>query len=495
MPKDPTDATQPATDADGGARGMDFDREVVSGTAAQLIRVVIGLLGVVVFAVVLGPASFGGATLVLTIVAILEQPVFGWAMACKQRLAAQSISGGAALVMLTGGTLAWTGIVLGATVLFSPTIMRFTGLQWGWLFVPLLLLTTVLLAALRVLIEGKGRIGAATWYETAAAITTTPLQVCLVLVGYGAYGMLGGLTVGAGILVPVAVRTFGWKVERPTRTDFQSVWEYARWGIAQSLLGRVFARLDVLLLGFLLGPLSVGWYEVAWKVVLPAGIISQVAGGSLMTSVASATGGCGRVTDEKIAEIRRTLGLGAFLAIPVVFGALVVGESLLIAVFGAAYRDATPLLIGLAGFQVLVTQTTPLLQTLNGVNRIRITVPITAITLIINAVLGLLLVPEVGAVGVVIATLVAQLIQYLLSLAAVMESIGRFVPITRLLTVETIAGAGMAGLLANIPGPANTLPVVIGYIVLGGASYFVLVLALSPEARTFLQKLPIGPCS
>jgi hypothetical protein len=113
------------------------------------------------------------------------------------------------------------------------------------------------------------------------------------------------------------------------------------------------------------------------------------------------------------------------------------------------------------------------------------------VPLAINALLALVLVSDIGAIGIVIATLVAQLIQYLLSLGAVIQSVGRFVPVTRLLIVECIAGVGMARLLMSVPGSVDTLPVVVSHVSLGGSSYLALILALSSEPRTFLRGLPV----
>jgi O-antigen/teichoic acid export membrane protein len=300
--------------------------------------------------------------------------------------------------------------------------------------------------------------------------------------------MLGGLVVGAGLLIPFAARTFGWKVDQPTKDEIHSVWEFARWSIPQSLLGRVYSRLDILLLGFILGPTPVGWYEVAWKVVLPSGIISQVASDGLMTSVAVEGTGGKEINEKFTNRIRQTLDAGSFLAIPAFFGSLVIGKPLLTEVFGVAYESATPFLVGLAVFQVIVTQTTPLIQTLNGIDKVRVTVPITAVTLAINALLGFALITTIGPVGVVVATIIAQVVQYILSLVALMRTVGTFLPITRLHIVEIIAGLSMAIVLYLIPVQIEGNIIVASSVVLGSFIYFSIILSLSKRSRNFVQR-------
>lgn len=475
-------------DTDSVQNVMNFNQEVLSGTTAQIVRTLIGIIGIIVFAVVLGPTSFGGATLILTIVTITEQPIFGWATACKQRIASDRLSDGAAIVILFVGTILWTVFVAVCALIFAPTIRMLTGLQWGWVFFPLLLLTTVLLAALRVIIEGKGLLGAATWYEAAVAITTTPLQVVLVLMGYGAYGMLGGLVIGAGVLIPFATKTFGLEFDQPTKNDVHSVLEFAQWSILQTLLGRLYSRLDILLLGFIIGPTPVGWYEVAWKVALPSGIISQVASDGLMTDVAVKSTSGKEVVNKFTSRIRQTLDVGCFLAIPAFFGSLVIGKPLLIEAFGPAYRSAAPFLIGLTLFQVIFSQTLPLMQTLNGIDKIRLTVPITAITLVINASVGFTLIPTIGPIGVVVASIIAQLVQYILSLVILARLVGTFSPVTRLHIIEVIAGLTMATAIYTIPIEFEGIPLVASLIMLGIVIYFSVILALSERSRRFARE-------
>jgi len=463
---------------------MDLRQEVFSGSIAQVLRFVIGLVGTIVLAIVLGPNSFGGVALVLTLVYFLDQPIEGWSVAAKQRIAEGSQSPRAALGGFLLATTAWLVVLGGGVLVAADPIRSFTGLAIGPPFVLLVTVTTSVLAGLRSLMAGRGQVGAAAWYQTAAALTTTPLQVGLVVLSYGAFGMLGGLVAGTAVLMPFAARRVAARPSLPTWHELDSQWQYARKAVLQLTFGRIYDRVDLLLLGLLLTPTAAGHYEVAWKLVLPTSVVTGVAAGGLMTQVANRGDG----DQDPTNDIEGVLSVASVLAVPAVFGAAVLGRPLLVVLFGTQYAPAAPLLVGLAAYQVVSTQSTPLVQTLNGLDRVELTIPITALGLAVNVVLGVALIDKFGASGVVIATVVAQVLVHLLLIVAVRSEVGPVLPITRPFLAQLLAGAAMALLLGSLPldfdGP---LSVALG-IGIGGGSYCTALFGLSARTRrTMLQ--------
>ncbi len=458
---------------------MNLRREVLSGTIAQVLRFVIGFVGTVVMAIILGPESFGGVALVVTLVYFLDQPIEGWAIAAKQRIASGAQSPEIAFGGFLLATTVWLVVIGIGVAMTAGQIQSFTGLEIGPPFVLLVAVTTSVLAGLRSLLAGRGQVGAANWYQTATALTTTPLQVGLVVIGYGALGMLGGLVAGTGVLLPFAVRRVTPRLSHPTRAELLSQWRYARKVIIQIVFGRVYARVDLFLLGTLLSPSSVGHYQVAWKLVLPTAVVTGVAAGGLMTRVASNTGR----GESPVDEIEGVLSFASVLAIPAFFGTAVLGRPLLIALFGPAYAPAATLLVGLAAFRVLSTQSVPLVQTLNGLDAVGQTIPIKALGLVINVILGVVLVDRYGAIGVVVATILAQMLVYALLVNAVRSELGAFSPVTLPFVAQLVAGTSMAvGLLAlplDLEGPW-TVAVAVG---LGAVGYGAILLGLSAGTR------------
>jgi O-antigen/teichoic acid export membrane protein len=464
---------------------MNLRQEVFSGSLAQVLRFVIGLVGTIVMAIVLGPESFGGVALVLTLGSFLDQPIGGWAVAAKQRIADQSQSPRTALGGFLLAAAAWM-VVLGAGVTVAADPIRsFTGLIMGPPFVLLVIVTTSVLAGLRSLLVGRGQVGAAAWYETAMALTTTPLQIGLVVLGYGALGMLGGLVAGAAVLIPfVARRVAGWP-SVPTKEEIVSQGEYARKAILQLTFGRVYDRVDLFLLGALLTPTAAGYYEVAWKLILPTSVVTGVAAGGLMTRVANrASNG-----ESPTGDIERVLSVASVLAVPAVFGTAILGRPLIVVLFGATYAPAAPLLVGLAVYQVVSTQSAPLIQTLNGLDRIERTIPITALGLAFNVVLGVALIHPYGAIGVILATILAQALVYALLVIAVRLEVGPISPVTRPFLAQVLAGATMAAILLSIPIEFDGIRTVSLGIAVGGICYCVALLSLSSATRRAVFKI------
>jgi O-antigen/teichoic acid export membrane protein len=107
-------------------------------------------------------------------------------------------------------------------------------------------------------------------------------------------------------------------------------------------------------------------------------------------------------------HVTNNIIFASLIAIPLFFGALAMPESIVMTVFGEKYREAAPLLIGLGLFQIIRTQATQASSVLSGHDRPDLHLWIRTVTLVLNLILGVPLIFQLGALGVVIATVVAE---------------------------------------------------------------------------------------
>lgn len=398
------------------ASEVPFGAEVTKGFIAKFLLAAIGFAGTIFFARILGPVSFGGFYLLLSVIHIVKLPVDGFSEASKKRFSEsqtdrQAIAGATWLVVVAVG-------ILGSIAAFhsGSYLAAFTGLEDALILFVVLFVALSLFTPFQGLLSGTGRISRTIWIDFLRSLLTTPLQLVFVLYGYGAAGMAYGLSVATLFTIPVTHYFLRTVPRIPNRDTLDQLWSYARHSSISALLSRAYSRFDILLLGLLLTPAAAAQYEVALKLTLPAILVSEVAGEGLMARVSNLDSK-GRAV---ALDISNTLSFASILSIPIFFGALILSRSLVVTVYGPEYAKAANLLIGLALFRLFETQVSPLGQAIKGLDRPDINVRVSAVALVVNIVLGILFTIRIGSIGVVIATVIAEGFRYV-SLATILR--------------------------------------------------------------------------
>ncbi|WP_435159672.1 oligosaccharide flippase family protein [Haladaptatus sp. DFWS20] len=473
------------------AAGISLSRETLGGTVAQFTMAAVGFAGTVIFARWLGPSAFGGVYLLFALAKIVDRPMNGWSLAAKKRLsesdALRPPAFGAQLLF----NVVW--VVLAAVAVFfaEDALRNYTGLALAPFLLVLLLATESVYETLESLVQGRGRISAATWNDTLRSVLTLPLQIWFVAIpGIAAAGMVYGLAVASAVTLPVVALFVSTRPAIPSRTFVRSLADYAWYSIPTTVLGTTYDRLDVLLLGFLLGSASAGYYEVAWKLTLPAVFVADVAGRGLMATVSArrAQGdGVGR-------DVSNTISYAAILAFPIFFGSLALSESLVVTVYGPDYRNAALLLIGLAGYRVIRTQSGPLMQAVHGLDRPDVAMRLSAVAVAVNLVFGVVLTLQFGPIGVVVATVVAETMLYLGGLLFLRRTVSGLVPISRPMVEQVGASFAMFGVvwMARASVSVRSWIDLAALVSLGGVVYVSILLVVSPGVRHTLEEAVRG---
>jgi O-antigen/teichoic acid export membrane protein len=389
------------------ASTVSFGGETLKATIAKFTMALSGFAGTIVFARVLGPTSFGGFYLLLSVVQMTDRPFKGLERAVKKRFAQDDTENGEILGILIGFATIWTSIVLLGGWLFRSWLSEYTGLDTA--IVPFAVLVVGLLGTTPLtLIQAKGKVGASEWADAVRSYLTLPLQLAFVLLGFGAAGMAYGLAGATVLVAPVGLYYVTTRPVIPSKQTVLYMWSFAKYSIPSGFVGKAYDRFDLLLLGYLLAPAAAANYEVAAMLTLPATFVASAASGLLMPRISQLAS-----RGEGVAEdISRTLAFSSVLSIPIFFGALAIPNALVVTIYGGEYTGAGVLLITLAVYRVVGTQTEPMLQSLDGLDMPQMTFKLSTIALAVNIPLGILLVTEIGAAGVVVATIVAEFIRY-----------------------------------------------------------------------------------
>lgn len=459
---------------------MNLGTEALKGSLGKFVQGILGFGGVIVFTRLVGKSDFGGYYLLLSLVLLANRPIVGVANAVMKRWS--EVDGehrqlfGAVLVINTILSI----VVLGGVYLLRDPLVDYVGLDGAPLLFVTLFVCLSFFAPTQRMLAGNGWPAKKIWNDTLRSVFTLVLQIVLVLSGLGALGMGYG-TVGATILVvPVALYYLRVVPALPSRETLESIWEYARYSTPTSLINQTYNKLDVILLGFFVGTVSVANYEVALKLTIPAGFVSAAIGSGLMPKISNATSrGEGFIDD-----VKNSVGYTSILAIPIFFGALAIPEALVVTAFSGEYTSAAPYLVGLALYQLLSTQSGMYNQTLRGMDHPDLVFRLSAVTLTLNILLGVGLVLWMGPLGIVIATVCAEALQYILSFYYVQREATRFNPIPRPVQMQLVAGGVMfiaVELLSRIGiGSWMELLFVVGS---GGLVYGVVLLGISSGLR------------
>lgn len=386
-----------------------FGIQVLKGFAGNILTAVIGFVGSILFARVLGPTGYGAFYVISAVVKLADNPVKGFSTAGKKRLSesdarASEIAGGALLV----GALV-TLVLCPLVLLFG---IPFVNVEGEREFFVILFVGMLFFKLLQPLIAGSGKFGAPTLLDSGRSFFTITFQLTLVLLGWGVGGMVVGLALGSAVMLPFSFRVLEIHPAWPSLDVVRNMWEYARWSMPKSVVGSAISRMDVVLLSTVLTTGAAGQYRVAMNVLIPATFVSGVIGSGVFIKTSES------VSQDESPRERIELGIGftSILAIPIFFGALAMSVDIVTTIYGNQYKVAGTLLIGLAAYKLFETQSDQLLSAISGFDRPDLRFYISLGVLVTNVTLGIILLSEIGILGIVVATLITGALRWLVSL-------------------------------------------------------------------------------
>lgn len=417
-----------------------FGVEVSKGFVAKILLAIAGFLGSVVFARVLGPEVYGAYAILLSLLHVLDNPITGFGQAYKKRISETDTDRGEIVGMgvLVGGAI----VAVIAASLYLVADIPYIEVEHATTFLIILLGGVGGFLIFQPMIAGVGDFGTAIVIDMIRSFLTIPIQLALVLLGFELGGMVYGLAIASVLTVPVSLKVLGVYPTMPSWATVRSVWAFAKYSIPKGIVGTTYSNLDILIIGAVLTTGLSGQYKVAMNIVLPATFISAVMASGLFAEVSKL-----RSQDEDVTTvINLNVSFASFFAIPMFFGVLAMPESIVVTVYGPEYAQAGLILLGLAFYQIFNTQSSQLQSVISGLDRPDLGLYILSITLVLNIILGVYLALEIGVMGVVVATIIAEMA----TLGMLMYSVRRrvsygFVPKT--LRREIYSGILMFGVV------------------------------------------------
>jgi O-antigen/teichoic acid export membrane protein len=438
-----------------------------------------GFVATFVIARELGPEPLGIYTIGVGLLYVTSIPLNAVTTAVSKRMSEGSEQG----AYLSAGAF-----MIGAiTVVAAAVILGLRGVVESYVGADVALLLAALVAGqalyatVQAVLTGERRVEVTGASEVVERVVRTALQIGFIVAGYSVAGLflgyVGSLFVAA-VLTVVVVRT---RPRRPTRAQFASLWRFAKHSWFGPLKARSFGWMDTIVLALFVAPGLIGVYEVAWTlsnvVALLGGSIRRV----LFPEMSNlSTGGDFERIRHFLDEAFVYTGV---LAIPGLFGAVVVGDRVL-AIYRPTFSQGATVLGLLIVAQIASMFGDQLLSAIDAVDRPDVTLRINGLFVVLNLVLNVVLVWTIGWVGAAIATVLSTTIVLVASFVALDRIVGRPPIPVQELGREVVAALVMAAVVAAVePFVPTGHYLTVALVSLGATVYGLVLLSLSARIR------------
>ena len=324
------------------------------------------------------------------------------------------------------------------------------------------------------ILQGFNRIKWSTGLNALSGVGRLVFVVLFVLAGLGAVGAFLGyvagftlsVLVGAALLYRYHYRTYD-EAGRMEQGLTERILKYSLPLTLTKGAGVLDKRVDIILVGFFLNPVAVGYYVVAKQVAE----ISGMPASSFGYTVSPAYGKRKAADeDERAARLYEyAMRYTLLFYIPACVGLILVAGPTVDLVFGEEYTGAVPILQVMSGF-VLVNAVNKITSDgLDYLGRARERATLKTATAVGNFLLNLALIPTIGVVGAAVATVVTYTAYTLGNVYYIHAELGiRVAGVARDAAITCLVALGMGlAVVFAVPYISGILTLV-GVILLGG---------------------------
>lgn len=376
----------------------------------KIFRKAVGLLVGVLLARYLGPALFGkfsfalALVMILTPVALLSLDMLSIKRLIQQPSSRDEVLGTSFLLMTAGGVIAF-GLAVALIFLLRPgdSLMH-------WL-VGILAASSLVQAFIIIefWFESQLQWKFNVYAKTSAFLLLSICKIVLILmqaplIAFAWAGLAETVAGSIGLIIVYQMNGFSikdWYFSRPMASSLLSdSWPL----ITSAMLTVIYMRIDQIMIGTMISNEELGNYSVAVQVSEVWFFIPIVICSSVFPAIVEAEAFSDELFHARMQQLYRLMAFLAYMvALPITFFSTRIIEVL----FSAAYADAGPLLAILIWSVVFTSFGAARHQMIVAKNWTRVDLASIALGCALNIFMNLLLIPEYGAKGAVIATFIS----------------------------------------------------------------------------------------
>lgn len=455
---------------------MELGEKTTLTFIAQIITTVIGFVATLYFARVLGEAVLGSYFLVVAVV--LWVKAIG-AVSIETAVEKRISAGNDPRAYFGAG-----GILIAIVfVIMAALMLLFRGQVRSYVDVPVpaiiaLVFGTLTFSYLGSILQAEQRVHISSLVETVDRLTRALLQIALVVVGYGLFGLLAGHVVGVVVATIVAAGLVSIKIGRPKRHHFTEIFQFAKYSWLGGITARTFASLDTLVLGVFVSTGLIGIYEIAWNVASILVIFGNSIARVMFPTISASEDQSSRVA----ALVEDATAFTGLFVIPGLVGSILLGQEVL-GIYGSAFQKGAFILVLLVGARLLQSYTSQFTSALMAIDKPDVSFRINAVFVTVNLILNVVLVWLFGWVGAAVATLTSSMLALLLAYRAITVHIAFAVP-WREIGNQLLAAVLMGCFVFFVDSATDeTMVLTLVLICSGAVTYFGVLIVLSPRFR------------
>lgn len=428
---------------------MNVTRSSTKAFVGSLGTTIVGFVGLVAFARLLGSELLGAYFLFQALISML-----GIAADLGVRTGVEKqMSGEARRDVVLSSALVLYAITLVPAVtgvlLLSAQVNAYVGAPVAHLLVLALAVRQANRLVMSAL-KGELRVGETATLQFAEKVLWLVAGLALVRSGAGTLGPVWGVVIGSAGSLAWGL----WKLDTtpatPTLSRVRGLLTFAKYNFIPSVGLKIHSWMDVLLIGYLLSQTMVGAYEVSWKVAGTTTLLAGAIGSTLLPQV-SAWDSDDR--SERIgAAVSAAITPSLVIILPAIVGGLVLAPEILGLVFGPEFTVAS------VAFVVLVAGKVPgaiqgiVGRVLLGLDKPHLVARATLYMIALNLGLNVVLIATFGLVGAAVGTTVAFTAGLLVRVRYLQRFVSIRVPYRELgwcVLASAIMGVVVAGLAAE----------------------------------------------
>lgn len=460
---------------------------------ANSVAAVVAVVGVVLFARVLGATTFGVFVLFQGVVNVISVFVdLGIDEAVEKR-----ISEG--VDERRAGTLLTTALVveMGVVVIIGLLLVAFTGEVNGYLGRDVVLYLPPVLLAERVgwllihALRGEQSVERAAFLGTARQVTFVGSGLALSLAGLGIAGAIIGYALGWTVVIAEGYRSLELEITTVGLDAGRSLYRYSKYNFVGSVLqASAYSWIDVLVIGLFLPQASVAAYEIAWRITQTVILFSEAIAHALFPKVSEWSSA---ESMDRIGDVVPDALTGSLLfVVPAIAGLLIVHRPLLSFVFGSGYLAASGALLVLMVGKIPEAANRVYLSVLFGLNRPDLVSRSATVFIALNVALNLSLVPQYGLVGAAVATVASYTVTTLMNRRYLSRFISPRVNGREIVSVIA-ASVGMGTILWLVSSTMSVRTVFdVGALIGLGVALYAGFLFLFPTFRSWFSEISTG---
>jgi O-antigen/teichoic acid export membrane protein len=335
---------------------------------------------------------------------------------------------------------------------------------------------------------GMGKAGIVQVSNLLNNLSRIGLQVLAVFLGFQVAGLAGGFVAGLIVGALINYRYLELRFRRFNWSHLKSLFTFSFWIFLAMSGVLIFTTADVVLIGYFMGNADVGIYRVAVQLA-SLGVFVALALQYVLYPRFSHWNEEGK-HGLMAASLSRAYTYSLVLAVPFCVGGWLLGDTLLFYLYGEAFIGGTVALFILLSVYVVYIFLYLQMMTLNALNHPKDSFWVTAVAVLVNIALNILLIPMIGISGAAVATLISILVNAVLGYIVLRKYIAVGMekrPVLHILMAVGVMALVVGGLRLLIP--VINIWYLVGMIAIGGAFYFLLLFRIDKGIRDEMKEL------